>query len=160
VWANYEVNAKLFNEKDARTGLRDVTVQFLSAEGSVILEDAPDISEDPSKGVPMSVPKTDIRIKDPAKPEATEVINLPSREWVNLTISGGATGQDAQKLPDCRRARLRGYYPSGRAFEQDIPSEPSASAGPQMSLVLAFLQVLWEGLRSDIERNRQKRRER
>lgn len=158
VFAGYEFNAKLFNEKDARTGLRDVTVQFVSAEGSVILENAPEISEAPSKGVPMVVPQTEIRFNDLAKPGATEIINLPSREWVNLTISGRVTGEEAQTLSDCRQARLRGYYPSGRAFVEDVPNEGTATTGPQMSLALALLLVLWDALRSDLLRNRKQRR--
>jgi hypothetical protein len=121
IFANYEINVKLFNEKDERTGLRDVVLQFVKADGSVVLEDSPDVSEAPGKrGVPMQINASKITFADPAAPKVTEVINFPSREWVNLTIAGEIYGEAAKKLADCCRARLKGYYPSGKMFVQDV----------------------------------------
>lgn len=122
VGAHYEINVKLFNEKYASTGLRDVVLQFVSADGSVVLEDSPDVSEvSGERGAPTQIDASNIRFADPAKPSVTEVINFPSREWVNLTISGEIYGEAAKKLADCDRARLKGYYPSGKNFVEDVP---------------------------------------
>ncbi len=110
VSASYEINVKLFNEKDSRTGLRDVALQFVSTDGFVILEDTSQVSEFPDKRIlPTKINASQIRYLDPVAPKSTEVINFPSREWVNLTISGVISGEAAQKLANCDQARLKGY---------------------------------------------------
>jgi hypothetical protein len=98
--------AKLFNEKEVRTGLRDVVIAF--GGGSSFERKMLDRSTwSPSKYRPTM--------------ETLEVVNLPSREWVTLSPMGELPPKDADKLKECNRARLRGSFPDGRRFNERVP---------------------------------------
>jgi hypothetical protein len=50
-----------------------------------------------------------------------EVVNLPSREWITLSLMDELHLEDARKLTECDGAWLRGYFPDGRRFSQRVP---------------------------------------
>jgi hypothetical protein len=50
-----------------------------------------------------------------------EVVNLPSREWVTLSLVQDLYLEDARKLTQCDNAWLRGYFPDGTRFNERIP---------------------------------------
>jgi hypothetical protein len=103
------VSAKLFNEKEVRIGLRDVVVAF---EGKS----------------PFERKMLDMSTWQPSQPsqyhlsvDTLEVVNLPSREWVTLSLRCSLPPAEAVKLASCDRAWLRGYFPDGSRFNQRIP---------------------------------------
>jgi hypothetical protein len=101
------IEAKLFNEKEVKTGIRDVLVVF---EGRSTVE---------QKMLDRStwrLPTTGQRQMD-----YLEMVNLPSREWVSLSLLGDIGLEDARKLTRCDSAWLRGYFPDGRRFNERVP---------------------------------------
>ncbi len=103
----YSLNVKLFNEKEVKTGLRDVVIVF---DGKHHIERT-------------MLDRTTWR--DPTKNLQTmdqlEVVNLPSREWVTLSLRFTNSMEDARKLAECDKAWFRGYFPDGRRFNERIP---------------------------------------
>jgi hypothetical protein len=83
------VEAKLFNEKEIKTGIRDVMLVF---EGRSTV------------GLKMR-----------------EFVNLPSREWIPLSLFGPIGLEDARKLTRCDKVWLRGYLPDDTRFNERIP---------------------------------------
>ncbi len=98
---------KLPNEKEVKTGLRDVVIVF---DGKHHIERT-------------MLDRTTWR--DPTKNLQTmdqlEVVNLPSREWVTLSLRFTNSMEDARKLAECDKAWFRGYFPDGRRFNERIP---------------------------------------
>jgi len=90
------LKVKLFNEKEVRTGLRDVVVAF---EGRS----------------PMAKTMSDRSMG------TLEVVNLPSREWVTFLLVGELELEEARNLTECDRAWLRGYFPDGSRFNERVP---------------------------------------
>jgi hypothetical protein len=50
-----------------------------------------------------------------------ELVNLPSREWVALSVIDDLSHEEARKLTECPRVWLRGYYPGKRHFSKQVP---------------------------------------
>lgn len=107
--ARYSFAVTFFNEKDVDTGLRDICVEFRWKDG----RKTTDRPWDSSKARVQSGITTSERV---------EVLNLPSREWLSLSLHGNIDGEDAREIPQCRRVMLVGHYPTGRTFEQKIPT--------------------------------------
>jgi hypothetical protein len=103
------LNAKLFNEKEVRTGVRDVVVAF---QGKHTVELT---MEDRS-----TWRRSDIQWGG-GQMDNLEVVNLPSREWVTLSLVQDLYLEDARKLTQCDNAWLRGYFPDGTRFNERIP---------------------------------------
>lgn len=104
--ARYFLNVKFFNEKEMKTGLRDVVLIF---DGNPPL-------------VTRMLDRSTWRPNSVSKPmDELEVVNLPSREWVGLSLMGQILHQEVPKLAECDKAWLRGYYPSGKLFSQRVP---------------------------------------
>jgi hypothetical protein len=91
------LNVKLFNEKEVRTGLRDVVLAF---DGTLPME------------------KT---MLDQSTRVALEVVDLPSREWVSLSLVVELALNEVRYLTECDKAWLRGYFPDGRRFNERVP---------------------------------------
>jgi hypothetical protein len=103
------IDAKLFNEKEVKTGIRDVVLGFEGRSSTVELQ-----MLDRSTWRPPT-------IRSSQTMDQLEVVNLPSREWVPLSLLGEIGLEDARKLTSCDRAWLRGYFPDGRRFSERIP---------------------------------------
>jgi hypothetical protein len=112
-WVSYKFNIKFFNEKDARTGLRDVRVVFYGNGGRHIRAPAFDAAT--------------FQVHRAAPYDRIEVIPLPSREWVSLDVRGSLLEQDKDALPECHRAEFVGYFPTGREFRKEIARLSKAS---------------------------------
>jgi hypothetical protein len=100
------VEAKLFNNKEVKTGIRDVVVVF---EGRATVE---------QKMLDRSTWRPSSRSR---QMDYLEVVNLPSREWVSLSLLGEIALEDARKLTECDKAWLRGYLPDDTRFNERIP---------------------------------------
>ena len=101
------IEAKLFNNKEIKTGIRDVVVVF---EGRSTVE---------LKMLDRStwrLPTTGQRQMD-----YLEDVNLPSREWVRLSLLGEIGLEDSRKLTSCDKAWLRGYLPDDSRFNERVP---------------------------------------
>ena len=85
------INAKLFNEKEVKTGLRDVV---LALDGSPPLEK------------PMLDRSTWRHTAKHENMDELEIVNLPSREWITLSLITSIDPQEAQMLAKCDRAWL------------------------------------------------------
>lgn len=62
-----------------------------------------------------------------------EVANLPSKEWVTLSLTASIDPKEAQMLEKCDRAWLRGYFPDGSRFDAHVTFKPAngqESGGP------------------------------
>jgi hypothetical protein len=102
----YFVNAKFFNEKETKTGLRDVVIAFdVKPPFERMME---------YRGVRR---RSDIE----ASVDWPDVVDLPSREWVTLSLIDQLSLEDARKLTECDRAWLRGNFPDGGRFRQRVP---------------------------------------
>jgi hypothetical protein len=102
------IKAKMFNEKEARTGLRDVVLVF---DGSPPLESSMkdrSTRRDTASGIRM---------------DELEKVNLPSREWIVLSLEAIIDAKDAQSLATSKQAWLRGCYPDGRLFSERVPTQ-------------------------------------
>ncbi len=53
--------------------------------------------------------------------DTLEVVNLPSREWVALSLMDTLSLEDTHKLTECDRVWLRGYFPDGTRFNERVP---------------------------------------
>jgi len=108
------IDAKLFNEKDVKIGIRDVVVVFegrgVSVEQKML-----------DRSTWRSSSATGQRQMD-----YLEDVNLPSREWIHLSLLGEIGLEDARKLTRCDKAWLRGYYPDGRLFSERVPTQGAA----------------------------------
>jgi len=108
------IDAKLFNEKDIKIGIRDVVVVF---EG---------------RGVSVEQKMLDRSTRHPSSATGQrqmaylEDVNLSSREWIHLSLLGEIGLEDARKLTRCDKAWLRGYYPDGRLFSERVPTQGAA----------------------------------
>jgi hypothetical protein len=102
------IEAKLFNNKEIKTGIRDVVVVF---EGRSTVELK---VRDRSTWRPY--PSTGQRQMD-----YLEDMNLPSREWVPLSLMGDIGLEDSRKLTSCDKAWLRGYLPDDTRFNERVP---------------------------------------
>jgi hypothetical protein len=100
------INAKLFNEKEVRTGLRDVVLAF---DGDPPLEQS------------LLDRSTWRSSNHMTHMDELEVVNLPSREWVTLSLTAIIAPKEAQILAKCDRAWLRGYFPDGSRFDARVP---------------------------------------
>lgn len=108
------INVRLFNEKEVKTGLRDVVLAF---DGSPPLEK-------------ILWDKTTWRPPPQLKQmDQLEVVNLPSREWVALSLTASIPPEEAGVLAKCDRAWLRGYFPDGRKFDARVPFKPRPMSG-------------------------------
>jgi hypothetical protein len=104
--ARYFLNVKFFNEKETTTGLRDVVIVF---DGDPPLEK-------------MMQDRSTWQAGPNARPMAgLEFVNLPSKEWVALSLIGDLSHEEVRKLTGCDRAWLRGHFPDGRRFSQRVP---------------------------------------
>jgi hypothetical protein len=104
--ARYFLNVKFFNEKETKTGLLDVVIVF---DGDPPLEKT---MQDRSIW----------QVGPNARPMAElEFVNLPSREWVALSLIGSLSHEEARKLTECHGVWLRGYYPGKIRFCQQVP---------------------------------------
>lgn len=101
------VEAKLFNEKEVKTGIRDLTVTFGKVERIY------QKMLDRSTWQPATAGSRQM--------DYLEVVNLPSREWVSLSLMGNIEFCDAKKLECCDSAWLCGYFPDGAFFSAQIP---------------------------------------
>jgi hypothetical protein len=102
------IEAKLFNNKEIKTGIRDVVVVF---EGRSTVELK---MLDRSTWRPSSA--TGQRQMD-----YLEDMNLPSREWVRLSLLGEIGLEASRKLTSCDKAWLRGYLPDDSRFNERVP---------------------------------------
>ena len=102
------IKAKMFNEKEARTGLRDVVLVF---DGSPPLE------------TPMDDRSTRRQEYGGLRMDKLETVPLPSREWIVLSLEANIDAKDAQLLATSKQAWLRGYYPDGRLFSERVPTQ-------------------------------------
>ena len=102
------IKAKMFNEKEARTGLRDVVLVF---DGEPPLEQ------------PLKDRSTRREGYGGIRMDELEAVDLPSREWIVLDLEAVIDAKDAQSLATCERAWLRGYYPDGRLFSEWVPTQ-------------------------------------
>jgi len=102
------IEAKLFHNKEIKTGIRDVVVVF-EGRSTVKLKMLDRSTWRPS-------PATGQRHMD-----YLEVVNLPSREWVPLSLVGEIGLEDARKLTSCDKAWLRGYLPDDTRCNEPVP---------------------------------------
>jgi hypothetical protein len=98
----------MFNEKEARTGLRDVVLAF---------------DGDPPLEQPLKDRRTRREEFHTIRTDELEVVNLPSREWITLDLQATIDTEDAQSLATSKQAWLRGYYPDGRLFSERVPTQ-------------------------------------
>ncbi len=96
-YVTYVASIELFNEKELRTGLRDVAIVFRGRSGTEV-ETTPKISREP-----------------------VEVINLPSREWIRLDLFGEVGAAKMSELANCDTVEFRGRFPNGKEFVKPIP---------------------------------------
>jgi hypothetical protein len=96
------IKAKMFNEKEARTGLRDVVLAF---DGDPPLEAA------------MKDRSTRREVYRSIHMDELEAVDLPSREWIVLDLEA------VQLLATSKQAWLRGYYPDNRLFSERVPTQ-------------------------------------
>jgi len=102
------IKAKMFNEKEARTGLRDVVLVF---DGNPPLEK------------PVKDRSTRRNVNHSIRMDELEAVNLPSREWITLDLEVVIDAKEAQMLARCQQAWLRGYYPDDRLFSEQVPTQ-------------------------------------
>jgi hypothetical protein len=109
-WLEFRVEVQFFNEKEVRTGLRDVAVNF-SGPGGIRIES--NLSRVTRSGSP-----------DRLSRDRIDHINLPSREWVSLELEGSfhdsTQGEQILAFAQCNSAYLRGYFPDGREFRRRL----------------------------------------
>ncbi len=104
--SRYYLNVKLFNEKEVKTGLRDLVIVF---DGKPPLE---------RTMLDRSTWRATQQFK---QMDTLEVVNLPSREWVALSLMDNLSQEDTHKLTECDRVWLRGYFPDGTQFNKRVP---------------------------------------
>ena len=109
------IKAKMFNEKEARTGLRDVVLAF---DGDPPLEQT------------LKDRSTWRQESHSIRMDELETVPLPSREWIVLNLETVIDAKEARSLATCERAWLRGYYPDGRLFSERVPPRRPSSPGP------------------------------
>jgi hypothetical protein len=102
------IKAKMFNEKEARTGLRDVVLAF---DGDPPLEQT------------LKDRSTWRQESHSIRMDELETVPLPSREWIVLNLETVIDAKEARSLATCERAWLRGYYPDGRLFSERVPTQ-------------------------------------
>jgi hypothetical protein len=102
------IKAKMFNEKEARTGLRGVVLAF---DGDPPLEN------------PVKDRSTRREEFHTILMDELEAVNLPSREWIVLNLESVIDAKDARSLVTSQQAWLRGYYPDGRRFSERVPTQ-------------------------------------
>lgn len=90
LWVDYRVAIELFNEKELRTGLRALEIVFRGQDGTCL------------KTIPHDHTSWRLEHRMPTT-DALEVVNLPSREWVRLDLSGGWGSRQANSLRRARR---------------------------------------------------------
>lgn len=105
--ARYSFSIKFFNEKDVDTGLRDLAVEFRWKDRRKTTDRPWDSSATRVRGGITTS-------------ERVEVLNLPSRKWLSLSLHGIIGEEDARNMQNCKRVMLVGYFPTGRAFEKQI----------------------------------------
>lgn len=93
---SFEVN--LFNERTLPSGLRGVSVAFVQNGEEEVVG----------------------RLRSSISDEEVEVLNLPSRRWVCVSLYGYFEVEEARKLSNFERADLVGYFPDDRKFRQRI----------------------------------------
>jgi hypothetical protein len=106
------IKAKMFNEKEVKTGLRDVVLAF---DGNPPLEKVPK-----DRSTLRTTAHSGVRMGD------LEAVNLPSREWITLDLGAIIDAKEGQLLATSKRAWLRGCYPDGRLFSERVPSQEAA----------------------------------
>lgn len=107
VSVRYSFEAKLFNEKEVDTGISDVRVAFWWDDGGQS-EDRP---YDTASGRVVAGQMT---------ADHADVLDLPSRRYVQLRLHGYLGDEPARKLPGCKKVVFRARFPSGRKFERPI----------------------------------------
>jgi len=111
-WLDFTVSIQFFNEKEVKTGLRDVAVIFKS--------------RNKKSQVKILAPVSAITRAPGTSPERhrLDVINLPSREWLSLEIGGGFHDSVSQEqilaFSEIDGAEFRGYFPDGREFRRKL----------------------------------------
>ena len=103
---DYSFNAKLFNDKDVGTGLRDLALVFHLRDGRRMVRELYDLSNQR-------------KVDGQTVTDPLEVVNLPSREWVSLELFGTISA-DMELLADAEKAEFRGYLPTGLVFRHEI----------------------------------------
>jgi len=93
----YFMNVKFFNEMETKTSLWNVVISF---EAKAPFKRA---------------------MKLRGTPDMLEVVDLPSKESVTLSLIDALSLEDARKLTRCNRARLRGTFPDGGKFSERVP---------------------------------------
>lgn len=105
------LSVKLFNEKEVKTGLRDVVLAFdASPPLEKVMKDRSTWRTETISGVNLG-----------SRVDELEVVNLPSREWVTLSLMVRILPNEARMLTTCERAWLRGYFPDGSRFSARVP---------------------------------------
>jgi len=101
-YGNYACSVKLFNETEAATGLRDITVVFLDDSGTVVKTDVPQIVDSRNFVI------------DP------DVINLPARQWINAKYHGRIGPEEFEALVRRTTVEMRAYLPGDKSFVRQI----------------------------------------
>jgi hypothetical protein len=110
-WLDFTVSIQFFNEKEVKTGLRDVAIIFKSRKKSQM---------------EILAPVSAITRVTGASPERhrLDVLNLPSREWLSLEIGGSFHDSVSQEqilaFSEIDGAEFRGYFPDGREFRRKL----------------------------------------
>jgi hypothetical protein len=102
---SFRLTVKLFNEKEVKTGLRDVCVVF---EGEETVEC---IMKD----------RATWRSHSASTMDELEVVNLPSREWVTYNLTSNMGLENAAKLTRATQGHFQGYFPDGRLYRKRVP---------------------------------------
>jgi hypothetical protein len=111
-WLDFTVSIQFFNEKEVKTGLRDVAIIFKSRnKKSQVRILAPVSAITRATGTSLERHRLD-------------VINLPSREWLSLEIGGSFHDSVSQEqilaFSEIDGAEFRGYFPDGREFRRKL----------------------------------------
>jgi len=99
---NYFCSVKLFNETEVATGLRDIRVVFTDDSAATEKVYVPQVIG--SRGV----------LAEP------DVLNLPSRQWVNVRLEGQVETEDFEALARSTTAKVRAWLPKDKPFERRI----------------------------------------
>jgi hypothetical protein len=103
-------DVQLYNDRDIRTGLRDLAVLFCDAEGNVLIEVDELYNWFSKDGAPGR--------------DALVVINLPSRELVSLELEVSIKGEHKHRFFECSRVKFRGYFPDGEEYIKPLHPPP------------------------------------
>jgi hypothetical protein len=113
--AHYAFTVRFFNRKRVDTGIRDVAVEFLKGTEVNLIH----IPYDPDKPVYAEGDRSDPQTP-PLGYEEADLINLPSRAYVQQKCRGKLGPEDTAKVADCDRVRFVGYFASDRTFSVDL----------------------------------------